>query len=232
MKKITLLFCYSIFFAVPFLFSHELNYTRKKTASLDIELSGVNLVIAPGKKECITYRFELSEGKRLSCIETNHTLRIREILPAKGTLYIYVPEKLLLESCILRSNRASISIKQLRVVHLLTMMNDGDVTMIKNTIKNGVINLARGNIIFDSDIVRSCAFSISGSVADIILPHSSDTYNVDYVHTASSFTIDSKDMTKIKSPGVYGNPKAKRRIIFSVGSSKASMRFSKQQDAE
>lgn len=226
MKKRLLLFCYGIFFVAPFLFSNELNYTREKTASLDIELSEVNLIIAPGKENRIGYRFELSEGKRLSCIETNRTLRIREILPAKGNLYVFIPEDLLLESCMLRSSRAAITMKDIRAVHSLIIMNDGAVTISKSTLKNAVINVARGKLIFNSDILRSCAFSVSGSIADVTLPHSSDQYNLDYVHTGGSFTIDAKDMRKTKSPGVYGNPKAKRRLIFSAGSSQAAIRFS------
>ncbi len=232
MKKNSIFFCLLIFFTASALCSNELMYARQRTNSLDIELSEVNLIIAPSEENRISYRFEPVQGKRLSSIETNYTLRIRELLPVTGTLYVFVPKDMLLESCIVRSNRAAIDMSGMRAVHTLLMMNNGTVTLSKNTLKNAVINIAWGKLAFDSEILRSCAFSVSGSTADISLKGKTADYNLDYTHANSKVSIDSKEIPKTKNTGIYGNPKAKRRIIFSAGSSQAAIRFSEQEKTE
>jgi len=217
-------FCLVCLFAV---FAEELAYAGVRINGLDIELSQVNLIAEAFEGERIAYRFELAEGKKLSCVETQRTLRIRQMNPSKGTLYLFIPKTLLLENCSMRINRADISVSGIRAVHLLTMMNRGAAVCKECTLKNAVINIARGRLSFDkTEVVRSCAFTVTDAIADIMLPSEESEYHLDYVHNGGSLTVAGKEYTK--SPGEYGNIKAKRRIIFSGGAATASIRFTEK----
>ena len=205
-------------------FSEELTYARTRTDGLDIELSQVQLVAAVSDENRIAYRFELAEGKKLSCIETQRTLRIRQLTPSRGTLYLFIPKAMVLENCSIRVNRADIRIEGLQAVHLLTTMNMGAITFKECRLKNAVINLAHGTLTFNqTEIVRSCAFTLTGAVADIVFPSEEMNYHLDYVQNGGSLTIAGKEYTK--TPGEYGNTKAKQRIIFSSSMTAAVISF-------
>ena len=130
-------------------FGEELTYARPKTNGLDIELSQVHLIAEAFDEERIAYRFELAEGKKLSCIETQKTLRIRQMTPSQGTLYVFIPKTMLLENCSIRISRANIRLEGIQAVHILAMLNMGSVTTSECVFKNAVINLARGSLSYD-----------------------------------------------------------------------------------
>ena len=208
-------------------FSEELTYARPKTNGLDIELSQVHLIAESFDEERIAYRFELAEGKKLSCIETQKTLRIRQITPSQGTLYVFIPKTMLLENCSIRVSRADIRLEGIQAVHILTMLNMGSVMSNDCVFKNAVINIARGALSFDkTHIVKSCAFTVTDATAAIVFPTEESEYHIDYVQNGGTLTIAGNDLTK--SPGEYGNAKAKRRIIFSGGAAKTSMSFTQK----
>ena len=221
-----------ILLAVAFLlsalaaFSEELTYARSKTNGLDIELSQVHLIAESFDEERIAYRFELAEGKKLSCIETQKTLRIRQITPSQGTLYVFIPKTMLLENCSIRVSRADIRLEGIQV-HILTMLNMGSVMSNDCVFKNAVINIARGALSFDkTHIVKSCAFTVTDATAAIVFPTEESEYHIDYVQNGGTLTIAGNDLTK--SPGEYGSAKAKRRIIFSGGAAKTWMSFTQK----
>ena len=208
-------------------FGEELTYARPKTNGLDIELSQVHLIAEAFDEERIAYRFELAEGKKLSCIETQKTLRIRQMTPSQGTLYVFIPKTMLLENCSIRVNRADIRLEGVQAVHILAILNMGSVTTTECVFKNAVINSARGALSFDkTQIVKSCAFTVTDATAAIIFPSEEAEYHIDYVQNGGTLTIAGSELTK--SPGEYGNAKAKRRIIFSGGAAKASISFTKK----
>lgn len=223
----------NIVFAVVFLlstlaaFGQDLTYARPKTNGLDIELSQVHLTAEVYDEERIAYRFELAEGKKLSCIETQKTLRIRQMTPSQGTLYIFIPKTMVLENCSIRINRANIRLEGVQAVHILAMLNVGTITSTECMFKNAVFNVARGALSFDkTQIVKSCAFTVTDAAADITFPSEEAEYHVDYVQNGGTLHIAGTELTK--SPGEYGNAKAKRRIIFSGGAAKASISFTKK----
>ena len=208
-------------------FCEELTYTQQKTNGLDIELAQVNLIVNIFDKDRIAYRFDVAEGKKLSCVETQKTLRIRQLTPMKGTLYLFVPKTMLLENCTIRTNRADISLEGVQVVHMLAMANTASVTFKECRLKNAAINLARGNLSFDkTEIVRSCAFTVTDAAVELVFPSEEAEYRLDYVHNRGTLTIAGKEYTK--SPGAYGNAHAKRRIIFSGGAATAAISFTKK----
>ena len=223
----------NIVFAAVFLlstltvFAQDLTYTRSKTNGLDIELSQVHLIVELSDEERIAYRFELAEGKKLSCIETQKTLRIRQMTPSQGTLYVFIPKKMLLENCSIRVSRADIRLEGVQAVHILAMLNMGSVTTTECVFKNAVINIARGSLSCDkTEIVRSCAFTLTDATAVITFPSEEAEYHIDYVQNGGTLTIAGNELTK--SPGEYGNAKAKRRIIFSGGAAKTSINFTEK----
>ena len=117
----------------------------------------------------------------------------------------------------------------MEAIYLLVMMNMGTLTIREGTLKTAVINLAGGTLTHDqTQIVRSCAFTITDAQASITLPSEESEYHLDYVQNRGSLAIAGTEYTK--SPGEYGNPRAKRRIIFSGGSSTASINFTKKAD--
>ena len=208
-------------------FSEELTYARPKTNGLDIELSQVHLIAESFDEERIAYRFELAEGKKLSCIETQKTLRIRQMTPSQGTLYVFIPKKMLLENCSIRISRADIRLEGIQAVHILAMLNMGSVTTTECVFKNAVINLARGSLSYDkTQIVKSCAFTVTYATADVTFPSEEVEYHIDYVQNGGALTIAGNELTK--SPGEYGSAKAKRRIIFSGGAAKTSISFTEK----
>lgn len=205
-------------------FGADLTYARPKTNGLDIELSQVHLAVELFDEERIAYRFELAEGKKLSCIETQKTLRIRQMTPSQGTLYIFIPKTMLLENCSIRVNRADIRLTGMQAVHILTMLNMGSIISTECSFKNAVINIARGVLSFDkTQIVKSCAFTVTDATADITFPSEEAEYHIDYVQNGGTLHIAGAEFTK--SPGEYGHAKAKRRIIFSGGAAQASINF-------
>ena len=223
----------NIVFAAVFLlstltvFAQDLTYTRSKTNGLDIELSQVHLIVELSDEECIAYRFELAEGKKLSCIETQKTLRIRQMTPSQGMLYVFIPKTMVLENCSIRVSRADIRLEGVQAVHILAMLNMGAITSTECVFKNAVINIARGSLSCNkTEIVRSCAFTVTDAAADIRFPSEESEYHIDYVQNGGALTIAGNELTK--SPGEYGNTKAKRRIIFSGGAAKASINFTKK----
>ena len=227
MMKKNILFITVFLLSALCVFAQDLTYTRSKTNGLDIELAQVHLIAELFDDERIAYRFELTEGKKLSCIETQKTLRIRQITPSQGTLYIFIPKKMLLENCSIRVSRANIHLEGLQAVHILTMLNMGSITSKECLFKNAVINLARGTLIFDkTQIVKSCAFTVTDATADIIFPSKEAEYHIDYVQNGGTLTIAGNELTK--SPGEYGNAKAKRLIIFSGGAAQTSISFTTQ----
>lgn len=208
-------------------FGQDLTYVRPATDGLDIELSQVHLVAEAFEEERIAYRFELAEGKKLSCIETQKTLRIRQMTPSQGTLYVFIPKQMLLENCSIRVNRADIRLDGVQAVHILAMLNMGAITGSDCVFKNAVINLARGTLSFNkTQIVRSCAFTVTDAAADIIFPAEETEYHIDYVQNGGSLAIAGNTLTG--SPGEYGSAKAKRRIIFSGGAARASIHFTQK----
>jgi hypothetical protein len=208
-------------------FGQDLTYARPATDGLDIELSQVHLVAEAFEEERIAYRFELAEGKKLSCIETQKTLRIRQMTPSQGTLYVFIPKQMLLENCSIRVNRADIRLDGVQAVHILAMLNMGAITGSDCVFKNAVINLARGTLSFNkTQIVRSCAFTVTDAAADIIFPAEETEYHIDYVQNGGSLAIAGNTLTG--SPGEYGSVKAKRRIIFSGGAARASIHFTQK----
>ena len=225
-KKIIL---FSVLFLLVSLtaFGEDFTYAQPKTNGLDIELSQVHLIVEAFDEQRIAYRFDLVEGKKLSCIETQKTLRIRQMTPSQGTLYVCIPRKMLLENCSIRVNRADIRLEKVQAVHLLTMLNMGSITNTECVFKNAVINIARGTLSCNkTEIVRSCAFTVTDAAADIVFPSEETEYHVDYVQNGGALTIAGQELTK--SPGEYGNAKAKRRIIFSGGAAQASIRFTEK----
>ena len=223
----------NIVFAAVFLlstltvFAQDLTYTRSKTNGLDIELSQVHLIVELSDEERIAYRFELAEGKKLSCIETQKTLRIRQMTPSQGMLYVFIPKTMVLENCSIRVSRADIRLEGVQAVHILAMLNMGSVTTTECVFKNAVINIARGSLSCDkTEIVRSCAFTVTDATAAITFPSEEAEYHIDYVQNRGTLTIAGNELTK--SPGEYGNAKAKRRIIFSGGAAKTSINFTKK----
>ena len=58
MKK-TYLFLLGLIFCSHAVFADGLTYVRPKTAILDVELSQVNLIVAPHDEDRIAYRYEL-----------------------------------------------------------------------------------------------------------------------------------------------------------------------------
>ena len=226
MKKKTLLVIIFLLSALT-AFGEELTYARPKTNGLDIELSQVHLIAKAFDEECIAYRFELAEGKKLSCIETQKTLRIRQMTPSRGTLYVFIPKTMLLENCSIRVSRADIRLEEIQAVHILAMLNMGSVTTTECVFKNAVINSARGTLSFDkTQIVKSCAFTVTDATAAITFPSEEAEYHIDYVQNGGTLTIAGNELTK--SPGEYGSAKAKRRIIFSGGVAKASISFTEK----
>lgn len=223
----------NIVFAAVFLlstltvFAQDLTYTRSKTNGLDIELSQVHLIVELSDEERIAYRFELAEGKKLSCIETQKTLRIRQMTPSQGMLYVFIPKTMVLENCSIRVSRADIRLEGVQAVHILAMLNMGAITSTECVFKNAVINIARGSLSCNkTEIVRSCAFTVTDATAAITFPSEEAEYHIDYVQNGGTLTIAGNELTK--SPGEYGNAKAKRRIIFSGGAAKASINFTKK----
>lgn len=208
-------------------FGEELTYARPKTNGLDIELSQVHLIAEAFDEERIAYRFELAESKKLSCIETQKTLRIRQMTPSKGTLYVFIPKTMLLENCSIRISRADIRLEGVQAVHILAMLNMGSITTSECVFKNAVINIARGSLSYDkTQIVKSCAFTVTDATAAIVFPSEEAEYHIDYVQNGGALTIAGNELTK--SPGEYGSAKAKRRIIFSGGAAKTSISFTEK----
>ncbi|WP_230978048.1 hypothetical protein [Treponema vincentii] len=207
-------------------FGEELTYARPKTNGLDIELSQVHLIAEAFDEERIAYRFELAEGKTF--LHRNaKTLRIRQMTPSQGTLYVFIPKKMLLENCSIRISRADIRLEGIQAVHILAMLNMGSVTTSECVFKNAVINLARGSLSYDkTQIVKSCAFTVTDATAAITFPSEEAEYHIDYVQNGGALTIAGNELTK--SPGEYGSAKAKRRIIFSGGAAKTSISFTEK----
>lgn len=207
-------------------FGEDLSYARGKTTGLDIELSQVNILATVHDEKCIAYRYELAEEKKLSCIETQKTLRIRQMSPSQGTLYLFIPKTMLLENCSIRINRADITLEDLQAVHVQLMLNRGACTVKTCTFKNAAINLAQGTLSIDNtQIIKSCAYTLTDAIADIAFPSAQNEYHIDYVKNKAELTI--ADTQLEKNAGEYGNHKAKRRIIFSGSAVKASIRFKK-----
>ena len=76
-----------------------------------------------------------------------------------------------------------------------------------------------------TEIVRSCALTVTDARAVLALPSKESEYHLDYVQNKGSLTIGGTDYTT--SPGEYGNPRAKRRLIISGGASSLSIDFRK-----
>ena len=227
MMKKTILFIIIFLLLSLAVFGQDLTYARPKTNGLDIELSQVHLIAEVFDEERIAYRFELAEGKKLSCIETQKTLRIRQMTPSQGTLYVFIPKTMVLENCSIRVSRADIRLEGIQAVHILAMLNMGAITSTECVFKNAVINIARGSLSCNkTEIVRSCAFTVTDAAADITFPSEESEYHIDYVQNGGALTIAGNELTK--SPGEYGNAKAKRRIIFSGGAAKASINFTEK----
>ena len=227
MMKKTILFIIIFLLLSLAVFGQDLTYARPKTNGLDIELSQVHLIAEVFDEERIAYRFELAEGKKLSCIETQKTLRIRQMTPSQGTLYVFIPKTMVLENCSIRVSRADIRLEGIQAVHILAMLNMGAITSTECVFKNAVINIARGSLSCDkTEIVRSCAFTVTDATAAITFPSEEAEYHIDYVQNRGTLTIAGNELTK--SPGEYGNAKAKRRIIFSGGAAKTSINFTEK----
>lgn len=223
MKKISTLFVLVWCFCAGMYAENALTHVRPKTAGLDIELSQIAVTIMLFDGESIAYRYELKEGSGLSVTETHKTLRIRQLFPAEGKLLIFIPQKMVLESCLIRLNRAQLHIEGIRVAHFLTMINSGTVTLHDTLFKNAVINLAQGTLTLNSRIVSSCAITVTDSTADLIFQDKPDHIHLDYSKTNSSIFINTDEQLPIL--GQYGNPRGKPRLILSAAGSKATIQF-------
>lgn len=207
----------------------NLLYAKEKTTSLDLELSRVSVRIAAFDEKRIAYRYEVAEGKKLSCIETQKTLRIRQIIPSHGTLYLFIPKEMLLENCNIRISCADFSCEDIQAVHFQLVLNRGSSMLSACTLKNAVVNLAQGSFsLADTQIIKSCACTLTNAVADIRLPSGEEEYHIDYAQNGQGLSIAGS--TVEKKAGEHGNPKARRRIILSGSGIKASIQFKKKSD--
>ncbi|MGP1577793.1 MAG: hypothetical protein ACTTH7_10025 [Treponema sp.] len=223
MKKIGTVFVLLWLFCTFLCAEETLTHVRPKTAGLDIELSQIAVTIMLFDGESIAYRYELQHGSGLSVTETHKTLRIRQLFPAEGKLFIFIPQKMVLESCLIRLNRAQLYVEGIRVAHFLTMMNSGGATLSDTLFKNAVINLAQGTLTVKSRVLNSCAITITDTTADVVLQDKPDHIHVDYSKTNSSIFINTDEQLLVS--GQYGNPKGKTRLILSAASSKAVIQF-------
>lgn len=201
----------------------DITHIRPKTASLDIELSQVAVSIVAFDGETIAYRYDLKKGAKLSVTETQRTLRVRQLMPSEGTLFLYIPQKQLLESMLIRLNRSHFHADGVQTVHSLIMMNSGHVNVQNTTLKNAVINVAQGTLTFNSTMLNSCALSLTDCRADIVFCQPPDKIYLDYSKINSTFSINGAE--QIAAIGNFGNPRGKTSIILSAASSTASVAF-------
>ena len=177
MKKIQR---YSVFFCTVFVFFTAFSAAAQENGtvlkvnpdikSIEISVSDVDIFISPSPSAdtVISYKLELLENTALSVTRNGKYLKFTELLPARGSLYIYVPKSLLLESCRIQAVNAKIEVTGIKSVYFAVSAIKSSVKVDGTRFKNVLAAVADGEgLTFKSGIVSVADFAVSKTAAVI-----------------------------------------------------------------
>lgn len=197
---------------------------KPSTNGLDILVYNVDVVIQTYSGESITYSSKTDGNSKISFIEHKKRFRIRSIYPVKGTVFLNIPEKMVLESCRIHSSYGSIKTKNIKAAYFTSAVSEGQIDIDDCVFKDAVFNCATGTLNIKADILSAADICTTDTKADITFLGSLDNYNFYYAQGAfSSITVNGKLQNKPQS--VIGNVKSKRRIKTVAGTSDIFFHF-------
>ncbi len=149
-----------------------------ETVHIEVNVSDVDVVVAPFDGAVISYKLELTEGSKLSVVNRGGNLRFSVFKPAKGTIFIYIPKSVLLESLRIQSLNSNIQIKGIKSVYFVGSGTGSKIYVSESLFKNVLIAAAAGRLEFNSRIIAVADFCISSAEALISIPEAEEDCNI------------------------------------------------------
>lgn len=149
-----------------------------KAVRIEVTVSDVNVVIAPFDGTAVSYKAELTEKSKLSVVHREKDLRFSAFKPAKGTLFIYIPKGLLLESLRIQSSNANIQVNGIKSVYFTVSGTGSNIYTAGSLFKNILIAAATGKLEFNSRIIAVADFCIGSAEAVISIPEAEEDCNI------------------------------------------------------
>ncbi|NVP24024.1 hypothetical protein DWQ65_10615 [Treponema phagedenis] len=205
------------------LYAEEIITAKEKTNILDISVKNVDVFIQGDDGDSIRCYTKLEKSSKLSIVEVQDRLRIRDIYPAKGLLHILVPKKLLLASAQIRVTNASLKIESVQAVWTLLMVNEGNAEIKDCVFKTSTLTQAEGTLHYDAKILRSSVICMNSVKAAIQYIGTPENYRLTYGQGNSDFTINGAAVKNAQ--GIFGAENAKKGLIISAGSSSVKVEF-------
>lgn len=195
---------------------------KPEVTCIEVSTSDVDIFILPSKETVITYKTELLENTELSITRNGKYMSFTELKPAKGKLYIYVPENFLIETCRIQTVNSKLKIENIKSVYFVLSAIKTDITVTKSRFKNALLALSNGNLKFESGVVAVADFSINRANAVISIAENENFCNLFITRDAEAgFKFNGKAYTK-KILSV--SPKKPKKFI-SVSSSASEISF-------
>lgn len=221
MKRLFLLGILVSFFASA---SFAQNFIPLKNLpdSLEIEVLNVSVSIEGTDETFASYSFVSDTGKKLSCVENRGTFRIRTVYESDGIIRIKIPKTHLIERMRITSALASITVKNISVVHTHILLTRGDIDISGCQFKTSVLTQNTGSLLFSAG-VKSSALCLTNVEARVQYLGEKDGYHIDYSCAGSYLNVNGQVLTNLQ--GVYGENNAQKRSIISLSHSNASVSF-------
>lgn len=149
-----------------------------KAVRIEVTVSDVDVIVAPFDGAVISYKIALTEKSKLSVVNRGKDVRFSVFKPAKGTLFIYIPKDVLLESLRIQSSNSNIHIKGIKAIYFVASGTGSNMYASESLFKNVLIAAATGRIEFNSRIIAVADFCISSAEGIISIPESEEDCNI------------------------------------------------------
>ncbi len=195
-----------------------------RTCSIEAIVFGVDISISSYDGEAISYTADIRNDMKVSIIEDNNCLRFRNSHPVKGSIKVFVPKTMQLESCRVYSSSSSVNLSDIKAIYFTSTMCEGNVNITRSIFKVASLSVASGNIKLDADITSACDFCFSETKANLEIKGGISDFNFFYPYEIfSSCSINGKDCTKDSKFGT--DRKRKKRLGITQTSSNTVLNF-------
>ena len=208
------------------LFALQKGTLHSRVHSIEAILYGVNLNVYSYKGEAISYEAEIEGGGKVAIVEDAYLVRFRNSHPVKGTINVFVPEGMKIESLRIYASSAKVNVQNITAVYFVSSMCEGDVELKEAMLKCASFSLASGSLKLNGEITSTCDFCFAETKSEIALKGELASYNFFYPYEMdSTLTVDGKVYAKDEKFEFDKNKR--KRIEITQTLSKTSLSFQK-----
>lgn len=170
---------------------------NKKISNIELALDNIDVIFSIYEGKNIGYTTDIDYEKNLYIELINSSLRFRSIKPAKGTIYVYIPNDFLLDSCRVQMINSKLNAEKIKSVYFVVSVSGGTINVKDSMFKNTLISASNTILKFSSRIISVVDFCLNHSDADIIIKEKKENCNFLVSQNMNkNFQLDGKLYTK------------------------------------